>query len=295
MQDKESDNGLTGPLRYSLSDIEITVLPDGHRTFPLPDGFIVNATREEINAALAAASMPRDMMTIVFNPVVVHSGGKTVLFDTGNGPQSGGATFGRMPESMATAGIDAAAIDRVVISHFHSDHVNGLKTAEGAAAFANADILVPAAEWDFWMNDDEMANAATPRMQELFRNNRRIFDKLTGKIHRYVNDEEVASGVRAIATPGHSIGHMSFMLSSGGRNLFLQSDVTNHPALFVANPGWHAMFDQIPALAEKTRRQVYDMLATDRIPVLGFHHPAPSVAHVQKTATGYRLIPIDRF
>jgi glyoxylase-like metal-dependent hydrolase (beta-lactamase superfamily II) len=150
MRDKQSDNDLTRPVRYSLGDIGITVLPDGHRTFPLPDGFVVNATREEINAALSAASMPRDMMTVVFNPVVVRSGGKTVLFDTGNGPQSAPATFGRMPESMAAAGIDAAAIDRVVISHFHSDHVNGLETAEGTAAFANADILVPAAEWDFW-------------------------------------------------------------------------------------------------------------------------------------------------
>ena len=82
MQDKET-TGLTKPRRYALGDIEITILPDGHRAFPLPDGFVVNATREEINAALAAASMPRDTMTIVFNPVIVRSGGKTVLFDTG--------------------------------------------------------------------------------------------------------------------------------------------------------------------------------------------------------------------
>ena len=129
--------------------------------------------------------------------------------------------------------------------------------------------------------------------QQLFRNNRRIFDSLKGRVERYANDAEVASGVHAAATPGHSIGHMSFMLSSGGRSLFLQSDVTNHPALFVAHPGWHAMFDQIPDLAEKTRRRVYDMLLTDRVPVLGFHHPAPSVSSVEKTATGYRLIPLD--
>lgn len=293
MQDNEII-GLAKPRRYKLGDIEVTILPDGHRTFPLPDGFVVNATREEINAALVAASMPPDTMTIVFNPAIVRSGGKTVLFDTGNGPQSAPGTLGRMPESLAAAGIEAAAIDRVVISHFHGDHVNGLKTADGSLAFPNADILVPATEWDFWMSDDEMDKAVSPRMQELFRNNRRIFDNLRGKVDRYGNDTEVAPGVRAVDTPGHSIGHMSFMLSSGGRSLFLQSDVTNHPALFVAHPGWHAMFDQIPDLAEKTRRRVYDMLLTDRIPVLGFHHPAPSVSAVEKTATGYRLIPVDQ-
>jgi glyoxylase-like metal-dependent hydrolase (beta-lactamase superfamily II) len=293
MQDHETI-GLTKPRRYELGDVEITILPDGHRTFPLPDGFVVNATREEINTALAAASMPRDMMTIVFNPVVIRSGGKTVLFDTGNGPQPAPGTLGRMPESLAAAGIDAAAIDRVVISHFHADHVNGLKTADGGLAFPNADIIVPATEWNFWMSDDEMAKAVSPRMQELFRNNRRIFDNLKGRIDCYTNDTEVASGVRAVATPGHSIGHMSFMASSGARSLFLQSDVTNHPALFVAHPGWHAMFDQIPDLAEKTRRRVYDILLTDSIPVLGFHHPAPSVSSVEKTAAGYRLIPVDQ-
>ena len=147
MQDKET-TGLTKPRRYALGDIEITILPDGHRAFPLPDGFVVNATREEINAALPAASMPRDTMTIVFNPVIVRSGGKTVLFDTGNGPQSAPATLGRLPESLAAAGIDAAAVNRVVISHFHGDHVNGLKTAEGALTYPNADIIVPATEWE---------------------------------------------------------------------------------------------------------------------------------------------------
>src|SRR6478672_9460620 len=168
MQGNET-NGLAKPRRYELGDIEITILPDGHRTFPLPDGFVVNATREEINAALVAASMPRDTMTIVFNPALIRSGGKTVLFDTGNGPQSAPATLGRMPESMAAAGIDPKAVDRVVISHFHGDHVNGLKTADGALAFPNADILVPEMEWAFWMSDDEMGKATTPRMQELFR------------------------------------------------------------------------------------------------------------------------------
>jgi glyoxylase-like metal-dependent hydrolase (beta-lactamase superfamily II) len=285
-------SNLLQPRHYTVGDIEIIILPDGHRTFPLPDGFVLNASRDEINAALAAASMPRDTMTIVFNPVVIRAGGKTVLFDTGNGPQAPNATLGRMPESMAAAGINPSAIDRVVISHFHGDHVNGLKTADGKPAFANADIIVPVGEWDFWMSDAEMGRATTPRMQELFRNNRRVFDDLGERIATYVHDQEVVPGVRAVSTPGHSIGHMSFMLSSRGQSLFLQSDVTNHPALFVAHPGWHAMFDQIPELAEQTRRRVYDMLVTDRLPVLGFHYPAPSIARVEKTAAGYRLLPL---
>lgn len=274
---------------YFVGDLEVLVVPDGHRTFPLPDGFIVNASRDDINAALKVAGMPPDQMTIVFNPVIVRSGNKTTLFDTGNGPQPEGATLGRLQESLSASGISPDSIDRVVISHFHGDHVNGLKTASGDLAFPNADILVPEVEWNFWMDDAEMARASTPRMQDLFRNNRRVFDGIGERVSRYSDGTEIVSGIRAMATPGHTLGHTSFMLTSGGKSLFLQSDVTNHPALFVAHPGWHAMFDQVPDLAEKTRRRIYDMLATDRIPVLGFHHPAPSVSYAEKTEDGYRL------
>jgi glyoxylase-like metal-dependent hydrolase (beta-lactamase superfamily II) len=274
---------------YFVGDLEVLVVPDGYRTFALPDGFIVNAAREDINAALAAAGMPPDMMTIVFNPVIVRTGKETILYDTGNGPQPEGATMGRIQESLAVSGIDPASIGRVVISHFHGDHINGLKTASGDLAFPNADILVPEPEWNFWMDDAEMARASTPRMQELFKNVRRVFDGLSERIGKYADGTEIASGIRSMATPGHTHGHMSFMLTSGGKSLFLQSDVTNHPALFVAHPGWHAMFDIIPDLAEKTRRRIYDMLVAEKMPVLGFHHPAPSVSTVEKTPDGYRL------
>ncbi len=74
--------------------------------------------------------------------------------------------------------------------------------------------------------------------------------------------------------------------------MFVQADVTNNPLLFARNPGWHAFYDQDPVLAEATRRKVYDMLSAEKMLVQGFHYPFPSVAHVEKTATGYREIPV---
>src|SRR6202023_3595360 len=104
------------------------VVADGQATFPLADSFITNAKKDEVSAALEAAYMPRDKVTIVFNPIVVNTGAKLVLIDTGNGPgafaSSKGAT-GQLPTNLAAAGIDAKAIDIVIISHFHGDHVNG--------------------------------------------------------------------------------------------------------------------------------------------------------------------------
>ncbi|MFX6811603.1 hypothetical protein ABTH44_18315, partial [Acinetobacter baumannii] len=89
--------------------------------------------------------------------------------------------------------------------------------------------------------------------------------------------KDVAPGLQAVATLGHTPGHTSFILSSGNDKVFIQSDVTNNPAVFVANPGWHLMFDQDPQMAEATRRKVYDMLSADKMRVQGFHYPFPAI------------------
>jgi len=145
--------------RYKVGDIQVTVVSDGRNTFPLEDSFIVNAKKEEVNAALEKAFLPRDIFTIYFAPLVINTGGRLVVIDTGNGPvakvNSKGAN-GQFADNMAAAGFDPKAVDMVVISHFHTDHVNGLLTADGSPAFPNAELLVPATEWKFWMDDGEM-------------------------------------------------------------------------------------------------------------------------------------------
>jgi glyoxylase-like metal-dependent hydrolase (beta-lactamase superfamily II) len=270
---------------------------DGRRSFPLTDDFITNATRDEINAAFAEAGMANDQMTIFFNPIVIETGGKKVLVDTGYGPEAARqpqATIGLLSQSLGVAGIDPASIDLVVITHFHADHVNGLTTADGTLIYPNAEITVPEDELAFWMNDDEMARAPAGRMEELFHINRRVFTPLRDRLSKYSAGDEVVPGVTAVATPGHTVGHKSFLITSGSESLFVQSDVTNNPDLFVRHPGWHARFDQNPVQAEATRRKIYDMLAAERMPVQGFHYPFPSRGLVEKDkhGDGYRLIPI---
>jgi glyoxylase-like metal-dependent hydrolase (beta-lactamase superfamily II) len=288
-----SDRQAPGVYRYKVGDAEVTVVADGARTFKLEDGFIPNAKREDINKALEAAYMPKDQMTIVFNPIVVNTGGKLVLIDTGNGPAAAKASNsnGQLMNNLKAAGIDPKAIDLVVISHFHGDHVNGLVTADGGRAFPNAEVTVPAVEWKFWMDDGEMARAPKGRMEGLFKNNRRIFDPIKKQVTQYEWGKDVAPGIKAIGTIGHTPGHTSYVVSSGDKAVFVQSDVTNHPALFTRHPDWHAFFDQDPAQAETTRRKVYDMLATDKMLLQGFHYPFPSLAHIEKVGNDYREVP----
>jgi glyoxylase-like metal-dependent hydrolase (beta-lactamase superfamily II) len=281
--------------RYKVGDIQVTVVSDGKTVLPLEDSLVTNAKKEEVKAALEKGFVSPDVFTIYFAPLVINTGGKLVVIDTGNGAlanvNSKGAA-GQFAANMAAAGFDPKAVDTVVISHFHGDHVNGLLAADGTPAFPNAEVLVPSVEWKFWMDDGEMSRAAPGRMQGLFKNNRNIFEAgLKKKVTPYEWGKEVAPGLLAVETIGHTPGHTSYVLSSGSGKVFIQSDVTNNPVLFAANPGWHGFFDQDPDKAEKTRRKIYDMVVAEKLQVQGFHYPFPGLGNVVKDGDGYRVVP----
>jgi glyoxylase-like metal-dependent hydrolase (beta-lactamase superfamily II) len=278
--------------RYKVGDIEVTVLPDGFRQVPVNGNYLINASVEDLAKALAAAGQPTDKMKNIYSPIVLTTGGKNVLVDTGNGEaasiESNGER-GTLNANLTAASIDRSAIDMVVISHFHADHVNGLLMADNSPAFPNAEIKVPEVEWKFWMDDGEMSRASKGRMTELFANNRRVFDTLKRNVTPYAWDKEVVPGVLAVGTPGHSIGHTSYLVASGGNTIFVQSDVCNNVAVFAPYPDWHGFFDQDPPKAAATRKRVYEMLVAEKIPVQGYHFPFPALARIEKQGTGYRV------
>ena len=281
--------------RYKVGDIQVTVVSDGRNTATLENTYVTNVRKDEVSAALEQAFLPRDVFATYYAPLVINTGGKLLVIDTGNGPvakvNSKGAA-GQFSDNMAAAGFDPRAVDMVVISHFHGDHVNGLLTADGTPAFPNAEVLVPATEWKFWMDDGEMSRAPAGRMQGLFKNNRNVFDAaLKRKVTPYEWGKEVAPGLLAVETVGHTPGHTSYVLSSGSDKVFIQSDVTNNPNPFVTHPGWHGFTDQDPDVAEKTRRRVYDMVVAEKLMLQGFHYPFPGLGHVVKEGDGYRVVP----
>jgi glyoxylase-like metal-dependent hydrolase (beta-lactamase superfamily II) len=285
-----------GWYRYKVGSFEITVVTDGVNRFKLPDNMVGNATRDEVNAALLAAHMEANVFVGPYNPIVVNTGAKLVVIDTGTGEAAYKASKGANGQfltNLGAAGIDANAVDTVIISHYHGDHVNGLLRADNSLAFPNAEILVPAAEHKFWMDDREMSRAPKGRMEELFKNNRRVFSgEVMKRLRTCEEGKEVVPGITAVGTHGHSWAHNSHIVASGPSKVYVQADVTHVPFLFARNPGWHAFYDQDPAMAEATRRKVYDMLVAEKMLVQGFHYPFPSLAYVEKSGTGYREIAV---
>jgi glyoxylase-like metal-dependent hydrolase (beta-lactamase superfamily II) len=284
-----------GFYRYRVGDYECTSINDGARSFPMPDKFVTNATKEEALAAADAAYMPKGMVTVPFNPQLINTGSKLILIDCGNGvanlePSKG--AVGRTLQNLAAAGVDPKSIDIVLMSHLHPDHTNGIRAADGSMAFPNAEIMVPAKDWEFWTSDENAAKAqSNEMMKNYFANVKKIYAGIESKVTKYEWGKEVAPGITSIATPGHTPGHTSFAVASGSSKILIQSDVTNIPELFLRNPDWHVAFDVEPDLAQETRHKFYDMAVAEKATVVGFHFTFPSIGHVEKDGTKYRLIP----
>jgi glyoxylase-like metal-dependent hydrolase (beta-lactamase superfamily II) len=290
-----ADKQAPGWYRYKVGSIEVTAVTDGAFANPLTDTFIRNVPKEETNKVLEAMHLPKDKVVVPYTPVAVNTGSKLVVIDTGLGgamyQQSKGGV-GQFHTNLAAAGIDAKAVDAVIISHFHGDHINGLVTADGKPAFPNSEILVPAGEWKFWNDEGEASKAVGKTLVENnFKNVKRVFGALGNKVTPYEAGKEVVPGITSLATHGHTPGHVSHIVSSGNAKVMVQADVTNVP-LFVQNPGWFIQFDMDGPAAEATRRKFYDMLAAEKMMVQGFHYPFPSVGYIEKAGSGYRVIPV---
>jgi glyoxylase-like metal-dependent hydrolase (beta-lactamase superfamily II) len=277
--------------KYKVGSIDVCGIADGVNTFPLPDRFVTNVEKAEVVKALQAAGQDGEKLSIPFNPVAFQNGSRIVLIDTGMGPAANkqNANVGNTVKNLTAAGIDPAKVTDVVISHFHGDHINGLLNGTDPT-YANAQVWVPAVEWKYWTDEGEASRSPDGR-KPAFANVKRVFaDGLKNKVTQYEHGKEVVPGLTSVATIGHTPGHTSFVLASGNDKVFIQSDVTNVPYLFVNNPGWHVQFDQDAKQAEETRRKTYDMVSAEKMRVQGFHFPFPSLGRVEKAGNGYRLV-----
>ena len=148
--------------------------------------------------------------------------------------------IGRTLTNLAAAGIDPKSIDIVLMSHLHPDHTNGIRAADNSMAFPNAEIMVPAKDWEFWMSDDNDAKAQSNQMmKDYFANVRKVYAGIEDKVTKYDWDKEVAPGITASRRPAIRRATPSFVVASGSSKILIQSDVTNIPELFLRNPDWH--------------------------------------------------------
>ena len=221
---------------------------------------------------------------------VVDVGSQRVLLDTGNGEFSA-ATSGKALENMTKAGIDPASVTAVVISHFHGDHINGLRNKAGALNFPNARIFVPAPEWNWWMDDARMA-AAPEAMKGVFATARRVFGPVASSVVRFEPGAEVLPGLRSLPAFGHTAGHTVFVVEGGAQRVLYWGDTTNLAALFVRHPDWQVSFDLDADVARTMRRRLAEMVIDEKMLVAGFHLPGSAIGVLTRLGEGYQFAPV---
>ncbi|MGE5536875.1 MAG: MBL fold metallo-hydrolase [Acidobacteriota bacterium] len=279
-----------GVYRTKIGSYEVTALYDGIWRLPIDEKFVRNASSSAVDKALAAAFLPPRVLPVSFTALMVNTGSKLILIDTGTAGQITDSA-GFMLGNLAVAGIEPKQIDTILISHFHPDHIDGIKTKDGANVFPNAEILVPEPEWKFWMDDGNMSRAKQPVLR-YFRNARRIFKDIADEVHRFTPGKEVAPGITSIPAYGHTPGHTAFSISSGNQSMLVMSDTAREPFLFVKHPLWQPSYDMDGPLAATTRERMLDRAAADRMLVEAYHFPFPASGHIARTKSGYELVPL---
>lgn len=280
-----------GMRRMKLGAMEVIALHDGALRRPLGEEFVRNAPLEQVKALLASQNLPTEHVDIPFTAFLIVGGGTRFLIDTGfadNGPP----TTGRLVGHLAAAGFKPEDIDHVIISHYHGDHINGLRKKDGSLSFPKAKVHVPAPEHAFWFDDAKM-NAAPPAARGAFENARRVIGGLPAEqLVRFEPGAELAPGIRAEAAFGHTPGMHIFTVSSEGQRFVYVADVTNVPSLFARSPDWAVQFDMDPEMARQTRRRIFDMLVREKTVAGGFHFPFPAFGTLEAAGNGYQFKPM---
>jgi glyoxylase-like metal-dependent hydrolase (beta-lactamase superfamily II) len=273
--------------RFKLGSFELTNILDGFVQSPsLHPTYGNDQTAEAVQALARANGIPTNLEN-PYVPTLVNTGKELVLFDTGN-PKARMPTAGKLPELLASAGYKPEQVDVVVISHGHIDHIGGLTEGAGSKpTYPNARYVFGEVEFDFWRKGENV--------REMRKVNREQFMKMAvpfGDKATFLKPEgEVVTGIRAVNAYGHSPGMLAFHVESGNQRLLIWADVANHYVVSIQQPEWRFGGDDISDMAIATRKRILDMVATDRIPVAGFHMPFPSLGWVEKSSAGYRWVP----
>ncbi|MRG57809.1 MBL fold metallo-hydrolase [Phyllobacterium sp. SYP-B3895] len=289
----EADAGAVEPslgsYSFAIGEFQVTMLCDG--VFILPtDSFATNVQPEVKKPYFDAHYLAPDNVRLQANPLLIDTGQKRILVDAGLAPGTKWAAHaGRLSKSLAAAGVDPGSVDTVFLTHCHADHIGGL-ISDPTGQFPKADLVLSETELDLWNSPDyasklpDWAAAGAPATQK-------VFAALGDRLHPIKGGADVATGVTAVETPGHTQGHMSLLVDSLADQLLITGDALANIHFSFDHPEWQIKWDHDQEKGVKTRKALLDRAASERLLVVGYHYPFPGVGHVVKEGMGYRWLP----
>ena len=273
--------------QFAFGDMVITNILDGYAHRQDMHPFVAtNATKAELEALASEYHLPFPQMEHNFVATVIQTPDKLVAIDPGFGAAAPSPTTGWYMRGLEAAGYSADQVDMVLISHCHPDHVGNIAT-DGVPNFPNAEIVINAAEFNYWKRGEAISDMRQPTLA-LFR---KVLLPLENEMRMIEPGEEITPGLMALDGAGHSAGHLVFRLTSGERDLLIINDATPHYVASFAHPEWHFSMDDNPRIAAATRRRILELAVAEDLPVIGFHLPFPSIGYVDRKQDGFEFRP----
>ncbi|MBB4569261.1 MBL fold metallo-hydrolase [Rhizobium leucaenae] len=256
---------------FKLGKLDIVALHDAQFVQP-NDGkiFGLDHSPTEVADLLKAAGAPTDTVTLSVDALLVKSDQHLILIDTGVG--------GALQDSLAKAGYRTDAVDEILITHSHPDHVGGL-VSNGKLAFPNATIRMSETEWSYAKTNKQQAD---------------LIKVISGHIKTFKPGGEVVPGITSVAMSGHTPGHVGYQITSGEEKLFDVGDTVHSSIISLAKPDWALSFDGDKPEAEQNRVKTLNALAKSHERIFAPHFPFPGVGYVAAEGDHFKWVPDDK-
>ena len=263
---------------FTLSQIDlgsatISTISDGAITLPGSLSFDNSMPSSELAVILDDFDLSKDELTRECNLTLYESDTKKVLFDAG-------------------AGVDLSTDDitDVVFTHAHPDHIWGVLDDFDDLTFQNANYHIGRTEWEYWFDTETVNKVREDRVAMAVGAKRRL-EALEGNINLFDSNDEIIDGIKALLTPGHSPGHMSFEVGKSSQKALVVGDALNNHHVAFRKPEWiSAGLDQDPNLAAETRKKLLEKIVFEQLKIVGFHLPNGGIGHVEKIGEGYNFV-----
>lgn len=271
----------------SLGGVDVTTVSDGNLNLP-GDFAFGHLPQDELAPILEKHGISRDEVMPPCNVTLMRDDARTILFDAGSG--SGFMpNAGELLDTLEALGVAPEEITHVVFTHAHPDHLWGVLDDFDDPLFSEAEYLMGQTEWDYWMNPNTVDTIGESRAAFAVGAQRRM-EVIADRVSFFTDGQEVLPGVMAHASFGHTPGHMSFEIRSGGDAVMVVGDAIGNAHVAFERPDWPSGSDQDQETGAATRQRLLDMLAADQMKMIGFHLPGGGIGRVERSDGAYRFV-----
>lgn len=242
---------------------------------------------DALQAALLRHHHDDGMFEFSINPLYIDTGHHRVLIDTGVGPGVEGVGEGKLCQRLQAAGVAPSAVDRVILTHGHWDHIGYNVDSQGKAVFPNARFTMWKSEWEWWMNEHNLSQMDSTNASFARHN----LPPLKDRFDLIDTETDIVPGICALRAPGHTLGQIALRITSGRAGLLHLADVAHDPIEF-EHPDWSPWFEADVALSEASRRKLLALAADENLLVMTSHFAFPGVGHVTREGDGFRWEPV---